>query len=91
MSWTDLTLAEATAALKVFSDLCDEQRPLTPELVRAELDRILAVAGIGQIRVAVGQTTSSQRREAVLHEWGRSPCIPSVPRAGHAASKPPGS
>jgi hypothetical protein len=73
MSRTKLTLTEAAAAFKVFSHLCDEQRPLTPAIVRAELDRILTVAGIGQIRVAVGQTASNQRREAMLHQWGRGP------------------
>jgi hypothetical protein len=74
--------------LKLFSCLCDEQRPLTAATVRAELDCILAVVGIGELRVAVGQTACAERREATLFEWDHSPCIPGVL---HAASKPPGS
>jgi hypothetical protein len=70
-----LTFAEA-AALKVFSRLCDEQRPLSAAMVRAELDRILTVAGVGDVRVAVGRTALRERREAALFEWGRSPAYP---------------
>lgn len=76
MNRPELTFAEVTAALKVFSYLCDKQPHLTAATVRAELDRIIAVVGIGEIQVAVGQAARNERHEAMMHDRGYSPLYP---------------